>query len=113
MDNYATPKHPKVKTWLKCHPRFHLPFTPTSASWLNMVEFEAAIDDYLEHHNSHSEPFIWTAKAADILAKVTRANATLVKPQNQRAGLLREQLVGPRMRLRPLTSFSGDLGLLW
>ncbi len=38
LDNYATHKHPKVKAWLAKHPRFHLHFTPTSASWLNMVE---------------------------------------------------------------------------
>jgi transposase len=38
VDNYATHKHPKVKAWLKRHPRFHLHFTPTSASWINQVE---------------------------------------------------------------------------
>ena len=103
IDNYATHKHRKVKAWLKRHPRFHLHFTPTSASWLNMVErffrdlttrrvragifksvpeLEAAITDYLRHHNAHPKPFIWTAKAADILAKVTRAKAALLKVQN-------------------------------
>lgn len=103
VDNYATHKHPKVREWLKRHPRFHLHFTPTSASWLNMVErffrdlttrrvragifksvaeLEAAIRDYLRHHNTQPKPFIWTAKAADILAKVTRAKAALVKSQN-------------------------------
>lgn len=100
VDNYATHQHPKVKAWLQRHPRFHLHFTPTSASWLNMVErffrdlttrrvragifksvaeLEAAIGDYLRHHNAQPKPFIWTAKAADILAKVTRARAALVK----------------------------------
>ena len=75
-------------------------FTPTSASWLNMVErffrdisenrikrdsfasvsdLEQAINDYIEHHNHHPKPFIWTATAADILAKVTRAKAALGK----------------------------------
>lgn len=103
VDNYATHKHPKVKAWLKRHPRFHLHFTPTSASWLNMVErffrdltmrrvragifksvaeLETAIADYLLHHNAQPKPFIWTAKAADILAKVSRAKATLLKSQN-------------------------------
>jgi len=103
VDNYATHKHPKVKAWLKRHQRFHLHFTPTSASWLNMVErffrdlttrrvragifksvaeLEAAIGDYLRHHNTQPKPFIWTAKAADIMAKVTRAKAALVKSQN-------------------------------
>ena len=103
VDNYATHKHPKVKAWLKRHPRFQLHFTPTSASWLNMVErffrdlttrrvragifksvaeLETAIGDYLRHHNTQPKPFIWTAKAADILAKVTRAKAALLKSQN-------------------------------
>jgi transposase len=103
VDNYATHKHPKVKAWLNRHPRFHFHFTPTSASWLNMVErffrdlttrrvragifksvaeLEAAIADYLRHHNTKPKPFIWTAKATDILAKVTRAKAALVKVQN-------------------------------
>jgi len=94
VDNYSTHKHPKVQAWLTKHPRFHVHFTPTSASWLNMVErffrditdkrirrgcfssvaeLEAAINDYIAVHNAHPKPFIWTAKANDILAKVTRA----------------------------------------
>jgi transposase len=98
LDNYATHKHAKVKAWLAKHPRVVLHFTPTSASWLNMVErffrdltvqrvrseifpsVEALIQtihDYLHHHNQDPKPFIWTAKASDILAKVTRARATL------------------------------------
>jgi transposase len=100
VDNYATHKHPEVKAWLAKHPRFHLHFTPTSASWLNMVErffrditekrirrgafasvadLEAAINDYIAMHNANPKPFIWTAKASDILAKVTRARAALHK----------------------------------
>ena len=100
VDNYATHKHPAVQAWLARHPRFHVHFTPTSASWLNMVErfFRAitedrvrrgvfhnvpelvqAIYDYLEHHNQQPKPFIWTAKAADILEKVKRARAALDK----------------------------------
>lgn len=99
-DNYATHKHPKVKSWLKRHPRFRMHFTPTSCSWLNMVErffrdltenrlrrgvFRSieeliiAIDEYIAHHNENPKPFIWTAKAADILEKVKRARKALNK----------------------------------
>jgi transposase len=97
-DNYATHKHPKVKRWLARHPRFHMHFTPTSSSWLNMVErffrdltdkrirrgvfrdveeLIVAIEDYIAHHNRKPKPFIWTAKAKDILEKVKRAKRTL------------------------------------
>ncbi len=96
VDNYSTHKHEKVRRWLAKHPRFHLHFTPTSASWLNMVErffrdltinrlrrgifksldeLHHAIDSYLAAHNRSPKPFIWTAKASDILAKVQRARA--------------------------------------
>jgi len=99
-DNYATHKHPKVKRWMAKHPRFHVHFTPTSASWLNMVErffrdlttnrlrresfssvevLVKAIQDYIANHNQAPKPFIWTAKATDILEKVKRARATLDK----------------------------------
>jgi transposase len=98
LDNYATHKHPKVQRWLARHPRFHLHFTPTSASWLNMVErffrdltvnrlrrgvfhslpdLVAALEKYLAQHNKEPKPFIWTAQAKDILAKVDRARAKL------------------------------------
>ena len=97
-DNYATHKHPKVKAWLARHPRYHMHFTPTSASWLNQVErffglitqqrirrgvfhsveqLEAAIHDYLEHHNADPKPFVWTASAANILQKVARGRQAL------------------------------------
>ena len=100
VDNYATHKHPQVLAWLAKHPRFHIPFTPTSSSWLNMVErffrditdkrirrgvfksvadLKAAIAEYIAVHNAKPKPFIWTAKASDILAKVTRARAVLNK----------------------------------
>ena len=100
VDNYATHKHPDVQQWLLKHPRFVMHFTPTSASWLNMVErffrdisenrirrdsftsvieLEQAIAQYIEHHNKHPKPFIWTARADDILAKVTRAKAALAR----------------------------------
>jgi len=99
-DNYATHKHENVKRWLNKHKRFHVRFTPTSASWLNMVErffrdltcnqlrrgvFQdleqliMAIGEYIDGHNKNPKPFIWTAKANDILEKVTRAQAVLNK----------------------------------
>lgn len=102
-DNYATHKHPTVQAWLAKHPRFHMHFTPTSASWLNMVErffrdittqrlrrgvftsvpeLEAAIHEYIAHHNAHPKPFIWTKSARDILQKVIRANSHLSSKQN-------------------------------
>jgi transposase len=100
VDNYATHKHPEVQAWLAKHPRFHMHFTPTSSSWLNMVErffrditeqrirrgvftsvpdLEAAIAEYIAVHNAKPKPFIWTAKASDILAKVTRARDVMNK----------------------------------
>lgn len=98
VDNYATHKHPKVKAWLKRHPRFHLHFTPTSSSWLNVIErwfrdltqnrirngvfhsvaaLEQAIRAYIEHHNANPKSFVWTKKAQDILVKVARARTAL------------------------------------
>jgi transposase len=89
-DNYATHKHPRVQRWLGRHPRFHIYFTPTSSSWLNMVErffrdlthnrlrrgifrdveeLITAIDEYVDRHNEAPKPFIWTASASDILEK--------------------------------------------
>jgi transposase len=97
-DNYATHKHSTVKAWLKRHPRFHMHFTPTSASWLNQVErffglitedrirrgvfrsvaeLEAAIHEYLNKHNADPKPFVWTASAASILEKVRRGRQAL------------------------------------
>jgi transposase len=102
-DNYATHKHPKVQRWLRLHPRFHMHFTPTSASWLNMVErffrdltvnrlrrgvfrdvidLVEAIDSYVDQHNETPKPFIWTAKAKDILEKVKRARKALNNVQS-------------------------------
>jgi DDE superfamily endonuclease len=99
VDNYATHSHPDVQKWLGRHPRFVMHFTPTSVSWLNMVErffrdifdkrircdsftsvgeLELAIDLHVAHHNIDPKPFIWTASASDILAKVTRAKPALV-----------------------------------
>jgi hypothetical protein len=103
-DNYATHKHPAVQQWLLKHPRVNMHFTPTSASWLNMVErffrdltterlrrgvfasvpeLVATIDGYIAHHNTHPKPFIWTKSARDILQKVIRANSRLNAKQNE------------------------------
>ena len=102
-DNYATHKHPVVQDWLAKHPRFNMHFTPTSASWLNMVErffrdisenrlrrgvftsvpeLVNAIDGYITHHNVKPKPFVWTKSARDILQKVIRANSRLSSKQN-------------------------------
>lgn len=102
-DNYATHKHPTVQAWLAKRPRIHMHFTPTSASWLNMIErffrditvnrlrrgvftsvpeLVAAIDEYIAHHNTDPKPFIWTKSAEDILQKVIRANRRLSSKQN-------------------------------
>ncbi len=102
-DNYATHKHAKVQRWLKRHPRFHVYFTPTSASWLNMLErffrdltqnrlrrgifrdveeLIMAIEGYIDRHNENPKPFIWTAKANDILEKVKRARKALNNAQS-------------------------------
>ena len=101
-DNYATHKHPEVIAWLARHIRVHVHFTPTSASWLNMVErffrdlsqrrlrrgvfrsvdeLVQAVTDYVAGHNDNPKPFIWTATASDILEKVTRARKKLEKLQ--------------------------------
>ncbi len=103
-DNYATHKHPAVQAWLEKHPRFVMHFTPTSASWLNMVErffrditterlcrgvftsvpnLIAAIDEYIVEHNTNPKPFIWTKSARDILQKVIRANSRLSSKKNE------------------------------
>lgn len=99
-DNYATHKHPKVQRWLTRHPRFHMHFTPTSSSWLNLVErwfrdltqkrlrrgtftsvrqLQQAIFEYVEHHNNQAEGCHWKALPEEILAKVRRARAILDK----------------------------------
>jgi transposase len=100
VDNYATHKHPRVKSWLKRHPRFHVHFIPTSSSWLNLIErwfreitdkrirrgtfnnveqLIAAIEMFIKEHNDAPQSFTWTAKAEDILAKVRRAREVLNK----------------------------------
>jgi len=98
VDNYGTHKHPRVKSWLKRHPRFHLHFIPTSSSWLNLVErwfreitvkrirrgtFQnvpvliAAIRDYIDNHNQNPQVFVWTAPVEKILAKVAKSKEAL------------------------------------
>jgi len=93
IDNYGTHKHPKVRTWLAARPRYHVHYTPTYASWLNQVErwfalitqqsirrgsvqsvreLIANINHYVEHYNRQTRPFVWTATADSILAKVRR-----------------------------------------
>ena len=102
LDNYQTHKHPNVNAWLERHPRFHLHFTPTSSSWLNLIErwfamltdkairrgvFRSvpdlvdAINAYLTAHNDDPTPFIWTAEIEEILEKVGRARTALTTPQ--------------------------------
>ncbi len=99
-DNYGTHKHANVTKWLAKHPRFHLHFIPTSSSWLNMVErwfrdltdkairrgvfhsvndLVTAIEDYLKVNNDNPKPFVWTATAEQILAKVARGRVALEK----------------------------------
>ena len=93
MDNYASHKHPKVRTWLAQRPRFHVHFTPTYSSWLNQVErwfalitqrairrgsfrstreLVARIDEFVQNYNRNCQPFLWTATAESILAKLER-----------------------------------------
>jgi transposase len=92
-DNYATHKHPRVTSWIKRHPRFHLHFIPTSSSWANMVErwfreitdkrirrgvfknvpeLIGAIQEYLDNHNQNPKIFKWTASVEHIVAKVAK-----------------------------------------
>ena len=98
LDNYAAHKHPKVLAWLARHPRWSFHFTPTSGSWLNAVEtffsaltrrrlkrgvfrsivdLQAAINRYLAEHNRDPQPFVWTKRADQVLAKVNRLNASV------------------------------------
>ena len=99
MDNYGTHNHPKVKAWLEKHPRFHCHFTPTSSSWLNLVErwfgeitrkrirrgvfssvsdLVAAIEEFIRINNANPKPFVWTKKVDTILGKVAHCKAVTV-----------------------------------
>jgi transposase len=92
-DNYATHKTPEIKTWLIRHPRFHLHFTPTGSSWLNLVErwfaeltnrklrrsahrgiaeLEADVEKWIDAWNDDPKPFVWTKTADEILANLAR-----------------------------------------
>jgi transposase len=98
VDNYGTHKHPRVQTWLRRHPRFHLHFIPTSSSWLNLVErwfrdlttqrlrrgsFDsveeliAAIYAYLDNHNQNPRVFVWSAPVDRILTKIAKCKEAL------------------------------------
>ncbi|MEI6234043.1 MAG: transposase [Planctomycetota bacterium] len=104
VDNYATHMHEKVQRWLKRHKRFHIHFTPTSSSWLNLVErwfreittkrirrgaFRSvqevidAIMQFIETHNTNPKAYLWKAKADNIIEKVRRARAKLQKLQSE------------------------------
>jgi transposase len=94
MDNYGTHKTEKVRAWFAAHPRYHVHFTPTSASWLNLVErffgqisqqwikrgahtsvaeLEQSILAYIDRHNAHPKPFVWHKIADTISSSVARA----------------------------------------
>jgi len=98
VDNYGTHKHPRVKSWIRRHPRFHLHFIPTSSSWLNLVErwfreisdkrirrgvfrsvpeLIAAIQEYLDNHNQNPRVFVWTASVDRIMAKIAKCKEAL------------------------------------
>jgi len=100
IDNYGSHKHPKVKKWMKSHPRFYEHFTPTGSSWLNLIErwfreltvkrirrgtfhstdaLISVIMDYIGKNNQDPVPFVWTAKAEVILKKIRRAYAVQIK----------------------------------
>jgi transposase len=98
LDNYGTHKHPNVKKWLSKHPRFHLHFTPTSSSWLNLIErwfgeitrkrirrgvfhsvpdLVAAIEEFIQVTNENPKPFVWTKKVNQILEKISHCKAVI------------------------------------
>jgi transposase len=98
LDNYGTHNHPNVKKWLQRHPRFHLHYTPTSSSWLNLVErwfgeitrkrirrgvfrsvpeLIAAIDEFILVNSKKPKPFVWTKKVEDILEKISHCKAII------------------------------------
>jgi transposase len=98
LDNYGTHGHPNVKAWLEKHPRFKLHFTPTSSSWLNLIErwfgeitrkrirrgvfrsvpeLIAAIEEYIRGNNENPKPFIWTKQAKEIINKVAHCKAVI------------------------------------
>ena len=101
-DNYATHKHEAVRKWLEKHPRIHMHYTPTSSSWLNLVErffgeitrdcirdgsfssvadLEKANDLYIRQRNENPTRFVWKAEGMEILRKINRARACVGMPQ--------------------------------
>jgi transposase len=103
VDNYATHKHAAIKRWLAAHDRWHVHYTPTYASWLNQVEIWfniitqrairrgafssvkeliAKIEDYIRKYNRHPKPFVWTATADSILAKIERLSQLISGTQH-------------------------------
>ena len=103
VDNYATHKHPKVRMWLAQRPRYHIHFTPTYSSWLNQVErwfglitqqairrgsfgsvkdLTEKIDSFVQNYNRSHRPFVWTATAESILAKIARLCSTISGTQH-------------------------------
>ena len=104
VDNYGTHKHPRVTSWIGRHPRFHLHFTPTSSSWLNLIErwfreitdkrirrgtfrnvraLIAAIEQYLDNHNQNPHVFVWSAPVERILAKIAKCKEALDAPPSR------------------------------
>jgi transposase len=98
LDNYGTHGQPRVKAWLEKHSRFKLHFTPTSSSWLNLIErwfgeitrkrirrgvfrsvpeLISAIEEYIRHNNEDPKPFFWTKRAEDIIKKVAHCKAVI------------------------------------
>lgn len=98
VDNYGTHKHPRVQSWLKRHPRFHLHFIPTSSSWLNVVErwfreitdkrirrgsfknvpaLIRAIQEYIQNHNQNPKVFVWSASVESIMGKIAKCKEAL------------------------------------
>lgn len=101
VDNYGTHKHPRVQRWLNRHPRFHLHFTPTASSWVNLVErwfgeitskrirrgsfknvkeLIVVIKKYIEFHNQNPKVFVWTASVESIMRKISKCKDLLVTP---------------------------------
>jgi transposase len=98
VDNYSAHKHPRVQSWLKRHPRFHIHFTPTSSSWLNLVErwfasltqkrirrgtfhnvpaLIEAINDFIDNNNQNPNIFVWTASVENIMKKIAKCKEAL------------------------------------
>jgi DDE superfamily endonuclease/Homeodomain-like domain-containing protein len=125
-DNYATHKHPQVQRWPARHPRFHMHFTPTSSSWLNLVErwfreitqqrirrgvftsvkqLKAAIYDYIDEHNEHAKGFAWTATLTKSWPKSVARGLLSIRPHQLEAlhqALLRQvTLISTRAAKEP------------